>query len=191
MTDDERIARLGVELAGSDATVNGAFQIWALDAQLTDAHLERISRWADLEFLMAAGCPITDAGLTAICRFRRLESLDIGGTRITANAIAAADLPKTLTSFGLYGLRLTDEAANRIGQLTSLQILNCNDCGLSPQAFQQLTELPRLSGIEALGCPVPDVVAQAISRRKPNALLRLDSGIWRNGDAKRPPKNKS
>ena len=93
MTDDERLARLDAELAGSGAQVNGPFQIWALDSQLTDAHLIGISSWADLDFLMAAGCPVTDAGLASICRFRRLTSLDIGGTAITADAIATADLP--------------------------------------------------------------------------------------------------
>ncbi len=107
MTDDERVARLDAELSGSGAQVNDAFQVWALDAQLTDAHLNRIASWADLEFLMASGCPITDAGLASICYFRRLTSLDIGGTAITANAIATADLPKTLTSFGLYRLPFT------------------------------------------------------------------------------------
>jgi hypothetical protein len=140
---------------------------------------------------MAAGCPITDAGLASICCFRRLTSLDIGGTEITANAIVTADLPKTLTSIGLYELPLTDEAVNRIAELTEIQMLNCNDCGLSLHAFHRLAELPRLRGFEALGCPVPDDVAQTISRRKPNGLLRLDSGVWRNGDVKRPPKNKS
>ncbi len=191
MTDDERVARLEAELSGSGAQVNGAFQIWALDTHLADSHLSRIANWADLEFVMVAGCPITDAGLASICSFRRLTSLDIGGTRITANAITAADLPKTLTTFGLYDLPLTDEAANHISQLTEIQMLNCNGCGLSLQAFYRLAELPRLRGFEALGCPVPDDVAQAISGSKPNGLLRLDSGVWRNGNVNRPPNQKS
>jgi len=156
MTDDERVARLGAELSGCGVQVNGAFQLWALDAHLSDSHLLRIATWADLEVVMVAGCPITDAGLALICCFRRLTSLDIGGTRITANAIAAADLPKTLTTFGLYELPLTDEAANHIGQLTDIQMLNCNGCRLSLQAFHRLAELPRLRSFEALGCPVPD-----------------------------------
>jgi hypothetical protein len=181
MTDDERIARLGVELAGAGALVNGPFQIWALDSQLSDGHLRRISSWANLKFLMAAGCSITDAGLNAICCFRRLESLDIGGTEISANAIVAADLPVTLTCLGLYGLPLNDEVAKQVCQLPALQMLNCNGCRLSLQAFQQLAEMPRLLGFEALSCPVPDDVAQTISRRKPDSLLRLDSGVWRNG----------
>lgn len=191
MTDDERMARLDAELSGSGAQVNGAFQIWAVDAQLTDAHLIGISGWADLEFLMAAGCPITDAGLAAICCFRRLVTLDIGGTAITARAIATADFPETLVALGLCDLPLTDDAANRIARLPGIQMLNCNECGLSLHAFHRLAELPKLRGFEALGCPVPDDDARAISRRKPHGLLRLDSGVWRNGDVKRSPKNRS
>ncbi|TWT72652.1 MULTISPECIES: hypothetical protein [Rhodopirellula] len=191
MTDDQRVARLVAELAGTGAQVNGAFQVWALDAQLTDAHLHGISSWADLEFLMAAGCPITDAGLASICCFRRLASLDIGGTAITANAISTAELPETLTTFGLYDIPLTDDAANRIAQLPEIRMLNCNECGLSLPAFHRLVELPKLRGFEALGCPVPDDDARAISRRIPHGLLRLDSGVWRNGDVKRPPRNRS
>ncbi|MEQ1906125.1 MAG: hypothetical protein ABL888_18210 [Pirellulaceae bacterium] len=190
MTDAERIARLGVETAGSGATVMSTFAIWALDEQLTDVHLERISSWADLEYLVACGCPITDTGLTTICRFHRLETLSIGATKITSNAIVAADLPTTLTCLGLYEIQLTDEAAIRSSRLTSIQILNFNDCGLSLDAFHQLVDLPRLRGIEALGCPVPDDAARLISSRKPNTLLRLDSGVWMNGDVKRPPKER-
>ena len=67
-------------------------------------------------------------------------------------------------------------------------MLNCNNCSLSLQAFRQLVELPRLQGFEALRCPVPDDVAQTISRRKADVLLRLDSGVWLNGDAKRARK---
>lgn len=140
---------------------------------------------------MAAGCPITDAGLASICGFRRLTSLDIGSTKITSNAIATNDLPKTLTSLGLYEIPLTDVAVNRIVELTEIQMLNCNDCRLSLQSFQRLSELPRLRGFEALGCPVPDDVAQTISRHKPKGLLRLDSGVWTNGKVNRPPENKS
>ena len=52
-------------------------------------------------------------------------------------------------------------------------------------------ELPRLRSFAALGCPVPDDVAEAISRRSPNSLLRLDTGVWRNGNVNRPPNYRS
>lgn len=131
---------------------------------------------------MAAGCPITGNGLTSICSFHRLTSLDIGRTKITASALATSDLPKELQSLGVYEIQLTDEAVKRIASLTALRMLNCNHSGLTIKQFEVLADLPKLKALEALGCPVPPDVAIAVSRRWPQGLLRLDSGVWKNGD---------
>lgn len=182
MNDDQRRARLEVELSGCGAQVDGPYNVWALDAAMTDHHLQRLATWADLEILMAAGCPITGNGLTSICSFHRLKSLDIGRTKITASALATSDLPKELQSLGVYEIQLTDEAVKRIASLTALRMLNCNHSGLTLKQFEILADLPKLKGFEALGCPVPAEVAIAVSRRRPQGVLRLDSGVWKNGE---------
>lgn len=182
MNDDQRLSRLQAELSDCGAIIDGPYQVWALDADLNDIHLQRLAVWADLEFLMATGCPITNDSLVSIGKFRRLTSLDIGRTKITASGIAHSDLPKTLSVLGIYEIPLTDEAVERIAELSNLRMLNCNNCGLSLKQFQRLATLPMLRGFEALACPVPDEVANDVSKRIPTGLLRLDSGVWKNGE---------
>lgn len=183
--DQERSQRLRQTLNGTGATVKGPFQVWGLDTSITDAHLHELSGWADLEHLMLSGCPLNDDALSGICRFQRLQSLDIGRTQITSNGISSVDLPRSILDFGLSQIYLTDDAVNRIATLPRLRALNCNGCGLSIGGLFRLVAVPGLLSVEALGCPVPRDVAEELSRLTPGVLVRLDSGVWRGGEASR------
>ena len=185
MDDETRVARLTSALKGTGARILGPFQVWALEASVTDAHLAEIAEWADLVHLMLKSCPISDACLSAIFRFSRLESLDISATGVTSNALATTDLPKSIRDIGLANIKLNDDAAHKIAKLPSVRGLNCNGCDLSLDAFLELVAAPCFRSIEALSCAVPDNVARSISQSKPKCLLRLDSGVWQNGEIRR------
>lgn len=187
MTDAENISQLKAILYGTDALVNAAFQVWALNTAVADEHVVKMAGWADLKHLMLSGTLVTDRCLTAISTFHRLECLDIGGTAITASGIAYANIPHAVKDFGLYDIELDDTAAGVIASLPSLRTLNCNGCGLSCHALLQFLRIPSLQGIEALGADMPDSYARELTRERPNFLLRLDSGVWRGGDVRRPP----
>jgi hypothetical protein len=183
--DAQRIDRLTQSLNGTGATVNGPFQVWGQDAAITDAHLDELSGWADLEHLVLSGCPITDDALSAICRFQRLKTLDIGRTQVTSTGISSASLPTSIFGFGLSGIYLTDDAVNQIAALPELRSLNCNGCGLSMNGLFRLVAVPGLRSVEALGCQVPESVVEELSRLTPGVLVRLDSGVWKGGDVTR------
>lgn len=187
MDDKQRTQRLMQTLNGTGATVNGPYQVWAVDGTVMDSHLFALAEWADLIHLVLSGCPITNASLPAISRFQRLESLDIGGTNITSAGVAQAELPKSLTALGLSGIELTEEAIARIETLSHMRALNCNGCGLSLDDFSRLVAMPTLSGIEAVACQIDDKSAEEISRRTPGVLINVESGVWKNGAVLRPP----
>ncbi|CAD73532.1 MAG TPA: hypothetical protein DDX19_25910 [Rhodopirellula baltica] len=187
MTDAENISQLKAILYGTDALVNAAFQVWAFDTAVADEHVEQMAGWADLQQLMLSGTFVTDRCLTAISTFHRLECLDIGGTAITASGIAYANIPHAVKDFGLYDIELDDIAADAIASLPSLRALNCNGCGLSHYALLQFLRIPSLQAIEALGADMPDSHAREFTLERPDILLRLDSGVWKGGDVRRPP----
>jgi hypothetical protein len=183
--DKQRTQRLVHTLNGTGATINDPYQVWAVGGTVTDAHLFVLADWADLLHLVLAGCPITNQPLPAISRFQRLESLDIGGTMITSTGVAQAELPKSLTALGLSGIDLTEEAIAHITTLPCLRALNCNDCGLSLDDFSRLVAIPTLSSIEAVECPIDDESAAEMSRRTPEVLMNVDSGVWKAGTVHR------
>lgn len=187
MDDKQRIQRLTQALNGTGATVNGPYQVWAVDGTVMDSHLFALAEWADLIHLVLSGCPITNESLPAISRFQRLESLDISGTNITSAGVAQTELPKSLTALGLSGIELTEEAIARIVTLPNMRALNCNGCRLSLDGFCRLVAMPTLSGIEAVACPIDDKAAEEISRRTPKVLINVDSGVWKNGTVHCPP----
>lgn len=187
MTDAENIARLKSVLHGTNARVNDAYQVWALDTEVTDDHVERMVGWADLEHLMLSGSLVTDRCLPAITTFQRLISFDVGRTAISSSGITDASIPQTVLDVGVYDILLDDCAVRSIASLPNLRMLNCNGCDLSFNALQQLLTLPSLRGIEALGADMPDTYAEGFTRARPDFLLRLDSGVWKNGSVRRPP----
>lgn len=187
MTDAENVSRLKSILHGTDALVNAAFQVWALDTSVTDDHVERMAGWADLEHLMLSGTYVTDRCLPAIATFDRLAAFDIGGTAITSSGIADASIPPTVRDFGLYDIHLDEVAVNAIASLPQLRTLNCNGCKLSHNCLLQFLRLPSLQSIEALGADMPDSHAEEFTRARPCFLLRLDSGVWKSGNVRRPP----
>jgi hypothetical protein len=191
MTEAENVSRLKATLMGTDALVNAAYQVWALDMSVTDDHIERMAGWADLELLMLSGTLVTDRCLLAIATFERLAGLDIGGTAITSSGIASASIPQTVQDFGLYDIRLDEDAVRTIVSLPRLRTLNCNGCGLSFHCLLQLLRLPSLQSIEALGADMPDSHAEEFTRARPGFLLRLDSGVWKGGKVRRPPGNEA
>ncbi|QDT10513.1 Leucine Rich repeats (2 copies) [Planctomycetes bacterium K23_9] len=174
-------------LNGTDAFVNAAFQVWALDTTVADEHVEQMAGWADLQHLMLSGTLVTDRCLPAISTFHRLVCLDLGGTAITASGIATANIPPAVRDFGLYDIQLDDIAFRAVASLPNLRALNCNGCGLSHQSLLRFLRIPSLQGIEALGTDMPDSDAEEFTRTRPNFLLRLDSGVWKGGDVHRPP----
>ena len=185
MNDAQRIDRLSQALNGTGATVNGPFSVWGRHTAVTDAHLHDLGGWADLEPLVLSGCPITDDVLPAICQFQRLQSLDIGGTKISSDGISSADLPKSIAGLGLSQVRLTDGAAGQIAMLPNLRSLNCNHCDLSTDAFMRFVAVPGLRSLEAIGCSIPDEIAEEITLSTPVIHVRLDSGIWKAGIVQR------
>ncbi|TWU59528.1 Leucine Rich repeats (2 copies) [Crateriforma conspicua] len=187
MTDAENVSQLKAILHGTEALVNAAFQVWALDTTVADEHVEQMAGWGDLQHLMLSGTRVTDRCLPAISTFHRLECLDIGGTAITASGIANANIPRSVRDFGLYDIQLDDDAVCAIASLPSLRALNCNGCDLPHHALLQFLRIPSLQGIEALGADMPDSHAEEFTRARPDFLLRLDSGLWTGGDVRRPP----
>jgi len=187
MTDAENLARLVSVLDGTGARVNAAYQVCALDTDVTDEHIEHMADWADLEHLMLSGSLVTDRCLPAIATFDRLVSLDIGGTAITSPGLANATLPQSLRDVGVYDVQLDDSAVGSIASLPNLRMLNCNGCNLSFDALLQLLVVPTVRAVEALGADIPDAYAEDFTLARPGLLLRLDSGVWKNGNVRRPP----
>lgn len=181
MDDSRRTERLASALAGSGASVANAFGVWAHETAFSDRHLEQLDGWADLRYLVADGSRITDYGLPFVCRFRHLEFLSIGNTAITARAIAEADLPPTLQTFGIYGIEMPDFAVAQIVQCRKLVAVNANNCSLAAEAVAALASLPMLRCLEAMGSATTAAQHAEISAQHPEALLRLDDGLWRGG----------
>lgn len=187
MTEAERITRLTTVLAGTGATVNDAFGIWALYSDFSDAHIAAITDWADLQFLVADSTRITDASVALIMCFLRLKHLSISGNKITSAALAACTLPIHISTLGLGGIRLEDDAVSTVLRCTEITSLNVNYCHLSSDALAELATLPKLKIVEALGNGSELETGRVLSERHPAVLFRLRDGLWRQGKCLRPP----
>ena len=187
MTEAERLERLNAVIAGTGATVNDAYGIWALYSTLADSHIEQLAGWADLEYLVAGSSKITDASLGAICGFRRLTDLCIGGNAISGAALAKCDLPSTIQSLGLAAIELGDDAISAVVRCVNITVLNVNHCNLSEESLVRVAKLPRLQILEALGAKSTLKSSRAISLQHPAVLFRLRDGVWQAGECRRQP----
>ena len=169
MTDAENVSRLKAVLHDTDALVNAAFQVWALDTGVTDDHVQRMAGWADLEHLMLSGTLVTDRCLTAVATFDRLAGFDIGGTAITSSGIVAAKIPHAVQDLGLFDIHLGEDAVRAIASLPKLRALNCNGCDLSNNCLLRFLQLPSLRSIEGLGADMPDSHAEEFTRARPSS----------------------
>lgn len=187
MTRKERIKRLKAVLHGTGASVTYPFGIWALNSRLNDSHISALSGWADLEYLFAGSTLITDDSLEVICNFRRLTDLSIGDTAITGEAIASLFLPPAVENLGLGAIPLCDDAVSTICRCSKIATLFVNNCGLSFDALAELSRLPNLRVIEAIGVDSGPDGSRTLSQRHPDVLYNLSDGLWKNGVCRRPP----
>lgn len=182
MTDSERLSRLTTCLEGSGVTVQGPYGVWGLNCSITDAQLNDLAEWADLEYLVVRGCPVTNLGLRSIACFSRLHTLDIGGTHITGEGIANGVLPGSIRVLGCSNIFISDEAAAAISTLKELEMLNCNFCGLTLPVLQRLMISPKILMIEAVGSHVPDAHLEQLSLLTSRVQIRTADGVWKDGE---------
>lgn len=143
------------------------------DNRITDAGLEYIGRFQELEFLDLHGAPITDAGLLQLARLRSLNRLDLGQTRITGTGLAAFREARQLWGLSLDSTQLTDAGLSSIGQFPALARLSLRNVPISGAGLDQLQRLRTLSGLSLSGAQLTDAGLLNLGGLTSLAILEL------------------
>ncbi|HUE74722.1 MAG TPA: hypothetical protein VMP01_27890 [Pirellulaceae bacterium] len=105
------------QLVGAIADLRSAGAIHFEGLDVTDGHLQQLSRHRSVTSLDLQGTDVTDAGLAHLDRFNDLRRLDLQCTAISDAAIDAIGRAKTLETVILRNSRVTQAGAQRLRQL--------------------------------------------------------------------------
>jgi hypothetical protein len=115
-----------------------------LDTPLTDAGMERLAGWTNLDSLCLNGCSrITDAGLTHLARLPALENLLLvseGSAKmsLTDAGLAHVGTMHQLKSLRLLGLPITDAGLEYLKQLSNLRLLRLHRTQVTKRGIDEL-----------------------------------------------------
>lgn len=107
-----------------DATVA---RVWRLDCfrqPVTDAALDELQRFTNLESLALARTHVTDAGMHALARLPRLRWLTLNDCDITDIGLATIAVVDSLTELELYGTKVTGVGLKSLLRHPSLAVLD-------------------------------------------------------------------
>jgi hypothetical protein len=112
---------------------------------VSDADLEQLGCFAELESLSLFDSGVGDAGLAHLKPLANLKTLYLGRTKITdAGLVAIAELSQ-LKTLGLSDTRVTDDGLLRLTRLSRLASINLRRTPTTDAAVRKLKEsLPQL-----------------------------------------------
>lgn len=141
-------------------------------AAITDADLERLAAFPNLQRLSLRSTPITDAGLVHLASLDRLRFVVLRETQITALGIRS--LPtENLEALHLCRSRVTGEDLQYLPPMPKLRVLKLNFLDLEDSAVPTLNVFPSLRHLELDQSKISEAGLEAILQLNPH-LKRVE-----------------
>lgn len=139
------LVALGTDLSGLAKL--GARDLWRLDVsrqRVTDADLDFVWRFDELEELDAAHTRITDAATHGMHTLQELRWLSLSACSITDAAMEHIAGLRALEHLDISATNVTDEGLRALAFHPSLRVLNIRDSHISGEALAPLLTTPQL-----------------------------------------------
>lgn len=130
---------------------------------ITDAGLERLAKYTDLEWLDVSFTKTTDGGITHLADALQLKRLNLEGTAITDTSAEIVARLSQLEELDLSDTKITDAGVAHLTQLTRLKSLWLTKTQVSDACLDQLRTLKQLEFLEV---SQTNVTADAFAKLK-------------------------
>ena len=154
---------------------------------VTDKDLEFVEGPTDLEILLLSNetyangevipdrpqNKITDAGLARLGNLRSLKGIDLSGTEVTDDGLKILSQMPNLIWVYLDGTNVTGPGIAYLKSHNDLHMLELNGCKLTPNAYENVIQLPILSSLGLRNSGTSDTDLQLLEENTSLGILRL------------------
>ncbi len=152
--------------------------------RITDAGLEHVARWENLQTLRLHGLPITDEGIAQLAYLQNLRSLQLGGTQVRGAGLVAL---QELDRLRLDATPLQDDDLSHIARLDRLEQLYLDGTNLSNTGIRHLAGMKRLRILNLHGTRVTSEGVAYLEAKMPGIIIGWDGNTAIDAsDAKNP-----
>lgn len=138
----------------------------ALNAPVTDEHLEPIGRTDSLLALNLTNTNVGDAGMAHLTGLDNLVSLEIYGTDVTDKGLEAVGRLYTLKILNIGNTRVTGDLSQLL-PLENLERLLAGNLELSDDVVATLVDLPNLRRLDIPNATISDEARAELRQKKP------------------------
>jgi hypothetical protein len=142
------------------------------DTEVTDAGLEHLRGSRKLQYLFLVNTPITDAGLEHLKGLSQLECLYLGGTQVTDAGLEHLKGLSQLQGLDLCGTQVTDAGLGHLKGLSQLQLLNVSGTEVADAGLEHLNGLSQLKYLGLNGTQVTDAGMGRVRKALPNCRVQ-------------------
>jgi hypothetical protein len=175
------VSFLGADKKPTDADIEGLKplkklrRLWIIDAEgITDAALEHITGFTELEELGLAATRITDKGLAHLKGMANLRRLEIKRTKVGDAGLAHLAGLKRLEHLDLIGTKVSDDGLRHLEGVTELRQLCLSHTTISDDGLAHLAGLTKLETLRLNSCPaITDKAAPHLKKLTSLKLLEV------------------
>lgn len=170
-------------LALGESEYGGASQEWrdgsviTLDftgIEITDRHLECLTRFPMLERLVLNDTTVSDVGIASTRHVPKLRELRLRGTRVTDLCAVHIAALRSLEWIDLAETAATDEVVHHLTSMPALRSVGVADTFITDESLRSLSAIRTLDTINAIGTFVTEGGIEEMSLRRPDVRVYWD-----------------
>lgn len=155
---------LNAELCREALLIQHVSAINAMNAKVTDEHIEVLSQFSDLRWFLLTGGGITDAGAEKLSNSGSLEIIYLDHTRVTDIGVARLRTLKRLRDLSLRQTEIRDAKSCEFRGFIALESLDCSETKIDDRICEEVIHMANLKKLSVAGTQVTDAGLKVLKR---------------------------
>ncbi|HWB12496.1 MAG TPA: hypothetical protein VFE62_27245 [Gemmataceae bacterium] len=153
---DREVRRVrDIERLGGFVDHGGRFIVLG-GADITDATIDRLHNFPELEYLALPETAIGPHGISGLRQFKLLVGLEVLRTRVSLPFCAQVGALPNLRVLKMIQTTTTDECLPQLSQISGLEVLDLSNCPISGSGLRHLVALRNLRSLSLSSTNVGD-----------------------------------